>query len=105
MINYRRGFIKKLLAGGAAASAVTPMLAHADDKQKIRLRMQTYWGKEVGDIFKVLADNVKVASEGSLRIKVYEGGSIVPDSEMLDAVPGQMLMKPIIFLRTASSRC
>ncbi len=82
----RRHFVKATVAGAAATSLAVPTLVSGEDKKKMRLKMQTYWGKEVGDIFKVFANNVKVASDNSLRIKVYEGGSIVPDSEMLEAV-------------------
>ncbi len=82
----RRNFVKAAITGTTAASLAVPSLAMAGDKKKVRLKMQTYWGKEVGDIFKVFSKNVKTASEKSLQIKVYEGGSIVSDAEMLDAV-------------------
>lgn len=86
MMNYRRGFIKKLLAGGAVASVAAPMLAQAEDKQKVRLKMQTYWGKETGDIFKIFPENIKIASDNSLRVKVYESSSVVADSDLIEAV-------------------
>lgn len=86
MSNYRRGFIKTLLAGGAAASVGMPMLAQAEDKKKVRLKMQTYWGKEVGDVFKDFSNDIKVASDQSLRVKVYESSSVVPDTDLIEAV-------------------
>ncbi len=82
----RRNFVKATITGAAATSLAVPSLAAAEEKQKVRLKMQTYWGKEVGDIFKDLSSNVKTASDNSLKIKVFEGGSVVPDAEMLDAV-------------------
>lgn len=86
MSNYRRGFIKKLLAGSAVASVGVPMLAQASEKKKVRLKMQTYWGKETGGLFDVFSDNIKVASEKSLRVKVYQGSSVVPDADLIEAV-------------------
>lgn len=86
MTNYRRGLIKKLLAGSAAASLATPMLAQAKEEKKVRLKMQTYWGKEVGDVFKIFSENIKVASDKSVRVKVYESSSVVPDADLIEAV-------------------
>ncbi len=79
----RRGFVKAAVAG-AAATAVAP--AFADEKQTIRLRLQSYWGKEADLQFDEFTNNVKVATEGQIRIKRYPGGAIVPDAEMLSAV-------------------
>lgn len=77
----RRQFLGTALAG-AAVSASTQALG-AD---KIRLRMQTYWGKEADAIFDAYTDNVKDATDGAIRIQRFTGSSIVPDADMLQAV-------------------
>lgn len=86
-INQRRQFIKTAALGTAAATtALAPTLSQAADKNKTRLRMQTLWGKENKHIFDALANNVKIASDKSLRLKIHQGSEIVPDAEMLNAV-------------------
>lgn len=82
----RRNMLKATL-GGAAALGLGSMTstALAADK-KMRLRMQSYWGKEAKEIFASYTDNVKTATDGAIRIKRYEGSSIVPDAEMMSAV-------------------
>lgn len=82
----RRHFVKAAVAGAAATSLAVPTLAAAEDQKKIRLKMQTYWGKEADAQFKTFTDNVKIATDGDIRIKRYPGGAIVPDAEMLEAV-------------------
>lgn len=85
-INNRRKFLKAATLGAAATTVLTPTLSQAADKKKTRLRMQTLWGKENRHIFDTFADNIKVASEKSLRLKIHQGSEIVPDAEMLNAV-------------------
>ncbi len=82
----RRNFVKAAVTGTAAASVAAPAIALAEEEKKIRLRMQTYWGKEADAVFAAFTSNVKTASAGSLRIKRYPGGALVPDAEMLSAV-------------------
>ncbi len=83
----RRHFVKTTVAGAAATSLAIPALANANEgKKKLRLKMQTYWGKEADGQFKTFTDNVKIATDGTIRIKRYPGSAIVPDAEMLDAV-------------------
>ncbi len=77
----RRQFLGTALAG-AAVSASTQALG----AEKIRLRMQTYWGKEADAIFDTYTDNVKSATDGVIRIQRFTGSSIVPDADMLQAV-------------------
>ncbi len=81
----RRNFVKTAIAGAAATSLAVPTLASASDKKKLRLKMQTYWGKEANEPFKTFTDNVKDATDGAIKIKRYPGGAIVPDAEMLEA--------------------
>ncbi len=81
----RRNFVKTAVTGAAIAGVSAPAVVLAGEK-KMRLSMQTYWGKEADGIFKTFTDNVKVASKKSLRIKRHPGGAIVPDAEMFSAV-------------------
>lgn len=81
----RRNFVKTATIGAAASTLVLPTLSSADE-EKSRLRMQILWGKEAKDMFDNYADNVKIASNKSLRIQMFQSGSIVPDEEMLSAV-------------------
>ncbi len=82
----RRNFVKTAIAGAAATSLAVPTLASAGDKKKLKLKMQTYWGKEANKPFKTFTDNVKVATNKGIKIKRYPGSAIVPDAEMLEAV-------------------
>lgn len=83
----RRHFVKAAVAGAAATTVAAPSLALADSKKKkVRLRMQSWWGKEVDDQFNAFTDNIEVATDGNVSVKRYLGGAIVPDAEMMDAV-------------------
>lgn len=82
----RRSFVKSTIAATAVASVSAPAVALASEKKTVRLRMQTYWGKEANAIFDNFTDNVKIASEKTLRIRRYPGGALVPDAEMFSAV-------------------
>lgn len=81
----RRNFVKSAVAGAAVATTL-PTIAAAQDKETIRLRLQSYWGKEADAQFDAYTDNVKAATGDGIRIKRYTGGAIVPDEEMLSAV-------------------
>lgn len=85
-VNQRRKFIKTATMGAAATAALAPTLSQAAAKKRTRLRMQTLWGQENWHLFDALVDNLAVASEDSLRLKVHQGSEIVPDAEMLNAV-------------------
>lgn len=82
----RRKFMHTAISGAAASSLLLPSLAKADSGKKIRLRLQTHYGKEADKQFDTFTDNVKTATHGHVRIKRYPGGAIVPDAEMLQAV-------------------
>lgn len=81
----RRDLTKALLAG-AAGAAVGVSGNSVAAEGKVRLRMQTYWGKESNEVHKAFTDDIKTASGGSLRVKRYPGSSLVPDAEMFQAV-------------------
>lgn len=83
----RRHFVKAAVAGVTASTLAVPSLSSASErKKKLRLRMQTYWGKEADSQFETFTNNIKTATEGTISIKRYPGGAIVPDAEMLEAV-------------------
>lgn len=78
---------RDLLKSAAAGLAVAPLALGATSAHaKTTLRMQSYWGKEAKDVFKSFTDDVKTASNKSLKIRRYTGGAIVPDAEMFKAV-------------------
>ncbi len=81
----RRNMLKTALASAATVSLGSAATSAMAD-EKIRLRMQSYWGKEAKDVFKSFTGNIKEATGGVIRIRRHEGGSIVPDAEMMSAV-------------------
>ncbi len=81
----RRQFLGTALTGAGAAAAMG-VSSQAFGQSKIRLRMQTYWGKEADAIFDTFTDNLKTATDGIIRVQRFTGGSIVPDAEMMKAV-------------------
>lgn len=40
----------------------------------------------MGDVFKDFSNNIQVASDQSLRVKVCESSSVVPDTDLIEAV-------------------
>ena len=79
----RRNILKAAAAGAVAAPlAMTSSSAFATTN----LRMQTYWGREASDVFAEFGENVRTASNGSLRLRHFTGSSLVPDAEMFQAV-------------------
>lgn len=81
----RREFLGTAITGTAAVAAVG-VSSRALGQDKVRLRMQTYWGKEADAVFDAFIDNLKTATDGSIRIQRFTGGAIVPDAEMMKAV-------------------
>ncbi|WP_271272013.1 TRAP transporter substrate-binding protein DctP [Aliamphritea hakodatensis] len=80
----RRNMLKAAAAGIAAAPlAMTATTAQA---ATVRLRMQTYWGTESDEIHKEFIDDIKVASDKSLRVKRFRGSELVPNADMMQAV-------------------
>ncbi len=58
----RRNFVKAAVTGAAATSLAAPSILHAtEEKKPIRLKLQSYWGKEADSQFKDYTNNVKVA--------------------------------------------
>lgn len=81
----RRKFVKTAVAGAAVASTL-PSIASAQDNKTIRLRLQSFQGKDMDAVFDAYSENIKEATGGSVRIKRYPGSALVPDTEMLSAV-------------------
>jgi TRAP-type mannitol/chloroaromatic compound transport system substrate-binding protein len=84
----RRKFLKSAAAGGVAAAAAT-VSAPAIAKKRVRLKMVTTWPKNfpgLGTGAERLAKRINTMSDGSLRVKVYAAGELVPAFQSFDAV-------------------
>lgn len=80
----RRDFLRKsLMVSAGAGAALSASAATADT---FRLRMQTYWGTEADKPFDLFTENVKAASDGTVRLQRFVGSALVPDVDMLKAV-------------------
>lgn len=82
----KRRNILKAAAAGLAAAPLAISSTNAQAASKVRLRMQTYWGTESDEIHDQFLDDVKVASNKSLRIKRFRGSELVPNADMFQAV-------------------
>ena len=80
----RRNMLKAAAAGLAAAPLA--MTATKAEASTVRLRMQTYWGTESDEIHKEFTDDIKVASNKTLRVKRFRGSELVPNADMMQAV-------------------
>ena len=82
----RRQFLKhSAIAGAVAASAATPALAK---EKKVKLKLATSWPARfpiMGTGVERFAKNVKAMSGGSLDIRVYPAGMLVPALSVFDA--------------------
>jgi TRAP-type mannitol/chloroaromatic compound transport system substrate-binding protein len=75
------------LAIAAASYLSTPVMAASD--KPVLLKMPIYYGSHLpglGSTAKYLTDNVKVLSNGSIKIKMYEPKKLIASGEILDAV-------------------
>ncbi len=78
----------KALALGATV-ALTMAAAPVQAEKKVLLKLPVWFGTHLtglGSTPKWLAENVNVASGGSLKIKIYEPGKLIPPKEMLDSI-------------------
>lgn len=82
--NLNRRNILKAAAAGAVAAPLA--MASSSAFATTNLRMQAYWGREAADVFAEFGENVRTASEGSIRVRHFTGSSLVPDAEMFQAV-------------------
>ncbi len=84
----RRKFLKGAAAGGIAAAAAT-VAAPAISQGIKRLKMVTTWPKNfpgLGTGAERLAKRIKTMSDGTLQVKVYAAGELVPAFQSFDAV-------------------
>jgi TRAP-type mannitol/chloroaromatic compound transport system substrate-binding protein len=82
--------IKSIMKAGAVAAltlAVATSPAYA--AKKVLLKVQVWFGTHLtglGSTPQWLADHVNEASGGSVKLKIYEPGKLVPPKEMLESV-------------------
>ncbi len=77
-----------LILGAATAAASWTGTATAGQK-KLLLRVPVCFNTSlpvIGDSALWLADNLKTASDGNIKMKIYEPGKLLPPFEILDAV-------------------
>ena len=85
----RRDFLKNAATAGIAGAAATTLAAPAIAQNVRELKMVTTWPKNfpgLGTSAQRLADNITAISGGSLSVKVYAAGELVPPFESFDAV-------------------
>lgn len=85
----RRTFFKKSAAAGVGAIAATSLAAPAYATGKRRLKMVTTWPKKfpgLGTRAEQFAQDIDVATDGRIKIKVYAGNELVPPLGAFDAV-------------------
>lgn len=85
----RRGFLKKSAALGAGGAILgAPFISNADDKEGIRLRIQSSWqpGTVGYKTFENWAKRVQELTSGEVRIEPHPAGSIVGDFSTMDGV-------------------
>ncbi len=82
----RRDFVQSAVVGAAAVGSAGASNAVFAQEEKVRMRMQTYWGKEADEMFDRYTDNMQIASDGAIRVKRFPGSAIVPDADMMQAV-------------------
>jgi TRAP-type mannitol/chloroaromatic compound transport system substrate-binding protein len=88
----RRSFLKGAAvvgAGAAATAAASSFSAPAIAQGKRELKMVTTWPKNfpgLGTAAERLAKKITMGSNGSLSVKVYAAGELVPPFESFDAV-------------------
>ena len=85
----RRDFLKGAAVAGAAGVAASTLATPALAQGVRELKMVTTWPKNfpgLGTGAQRLADNITAMSKGSLTIKLYAGGELVPPLESFDAV-------------------
>ncbi len=73
----------------SAAVAITLTAAPVQAEKKVLLKLPVWFGTHLtglGSTPKWLAENVNAASGGSLKIKIYEPGKLIPPKEMLDSI-------------------
>lgn len=73
----------------AVATALFASTAAVAKEKKVLLKVPVYFGTHLeglGSTPKWLAEQVNVASGGSVKVKIYEPGKLIPPKEILEAV-------------------
>ena len=81
-------FVKTLLSSAVLAAAVTGTVT-AQAADKVLLKTPIAFGSHLpalGTPIKWVSDQLKVMSDGSMKMKIYEPGKLVAPKEILDAV-------------------
>ena len=81
--------LKATAVVGLASVIAIAMSSTADAQEKVRWKMQSSFGGKlsvIGEGGPRFSENVKVLSGGTLNIKFYEPGALVPALEVFDAV-------------------
>lgn len=83
----KKTLISALVAGALAASVVSGSVVAAGDK--VLLKVPVYFGTHLtglGSTPKWLAEHLNQASGGSVKMKIYEPGKLIPPKEILQSV-------------------
>lgn len=81
--------LKILVVVGVVSSLLMALASSATAQRKVRWKMQSAWGSKLpllGVSGKRFEDDVKVMSGGTLTLKFFEPGALVPALECFDAV-------------------
>jgi TRAP-type mannitol/chloroaromatic compound transport system substrate-binding protein len=86
----RRDFLKKTAAvtvAAAGASTIAAPYVHAQSKQPIKWRLQTYAGPALGEhVIKPSIDAFNKAANGEMEIELYFADQLVPTGELFRAM-------------------
>ena len=84
----RREFLKKAgVAGAAGAATIAAPYVHAQSKQTIKWRMQTYAGVALAEhVIKPAIDAFNKAANGEMVIELYTADQLVPTGELFRAM-------------------
>ncbi|MES9886132.1 MAG: hypothetical protein ABW140_04915, partial [Candidatus Sedimenticola sp. 6PFRAG1] len=82
---------RKLIAAVSAAALALTVSSGASvaASKKVLLKVPVWFGTHLtglGSTPKYLAEHVNVASGGSVKLKIYEPGKLIPPKEMLESV-------------------
>ena len=82
---------KKILSAGIAAALTMSLMAStpAVAGKKVLLKVPVWFGTHLtglGSTPKYVAEHLNAASGGSVKMKIYEPGKLVPPKEILESV-------------------
>lgn len=91
-ISIHYTLVKIAAAGALVATASSPLLA--SESESVRWKVQSVFGTHLpalGDPIAQVAQQIKVASNGSIQFKVFEPGKIVPPFGITEAVKNKQI--------------